>query len=45
MELLLEEGERGRSAVTALMRVALEKAGRINLALGLVNLPKDEVQS
>lgn len=44
MEILLEEGDRGRNAVITLMSVALAQAGKINLALDSVNLPRDEVK-
>ena len=44
MEILLEEGDRGRNAVITLISVALAKAGEINLALDSVNLPADAVK-
>ena len=44
LEILLEEGDRGRNAATALITVALAKAGQIFSALDTVSLPRGEVK-
>jgi hypothetical protein len=42
--LLFEEGERGRNAVYTLITIALERSGKISLALDSVNLPEGDAQ-